>query len=316
MNSLFKKRSVLSVLYNKFRKSTIWYRTLMILAVVLMCAIIYKKLTPKREGFIQQEKFVEKQGVQVFDGFYVAVYDSLFQKNIKTVYELRSIIGETKLNKKTLLLDIGSGTGDVVGMLTKKGYPAEGIDQSSAMVKKAEEKYPDSKFEVKDAMVAMSFPAESFTHITCLHSTVYYMQDKLTFFNNCYRWLRPGGYFVLHLVNRKKFNPIVPASNPLRMVSPQKYAKERITNSYVKFTDCEYKANFDLQTEKDLAIFKEKFKNDTDGHVRQNVHKLYMPTQKQVLKIAKDAGFIMHSKIDLVKSGAEYEYLYVLTKPN
>ena len=29
------------------------------------------------------------------------------------------------------MLDIGSGTGDIVGILTQKGYKAEGIDQSS-----------------------------------------------------------------------------------------------------------------------------------------------------------------------------------------
>jgi len=316
MNSLFEKRSFFSVLYNRFKKTTIWYRSLVFLSFILLCAVIYNKYVPKAEGFQQKEKFIEKQNMDLFDGFYVAIYDSLFKRNIQNAFEMKTLIYKTGLNKKTSLLDIGCGTGDNVGTLTDKGYRVEGIDQSEAMIKMAQEKYPKAKFSVKNAMTAISFSPESFTHISCLHFTIYYMKDKLTFFNNCYRWLRPGGYLMIHLVNRKMFSPIVPASNPLVMVSPQKYAKKRITNSYVKFTDCEYKADFDLQENKDLAIFKEKIKNDSDGHVRQNTHTLYMPTQKTVLKLAKDAGFIMHAKVDMVISGPEYQYLYILKKPN
>ena len=42
-------------------------------------------------------------------------------------------------------------------------------------------------------------------------------------------WLMPGGYLIVHLVDRESFDPILPPGNPLYVVSPQKYAKERIT---------------------------------------------------------------------------------------
>ena len=51
--------------------------------------------------------------------------------------------------------------------------------------------------------------------------------------------MKPGGYLVVHLVNRDMFDPIRPASNPLFMVSPQKYAKNRIVTSTIKFKDFE-----------------------------------------------------------------------------
>ena len=41
----------------------------------------------------------------------------------------------------------------------------------------------------------------------------------------------PGGYFVLHLVNRDKFDPILNTADPLHIVSAQKYAKK----AYYKF---------------------------------------------------------------------------------
>ena len=42
-------------------------------------------------------------------------------------------------------------------------------------------------------------------------------------------------------VNKNKFDPIVPPANPLQLISPQKYAKERITHSFIKFNNRIYK---------------------------------------------------------------------------
>ena len=125
----------------------------------------------------------------------------------------------------------------------------------------------------------------------------------------------PGGYLVLHLVNRDKFDPILNSADPLHLVSAQKYAKKRITNSLVKFKDFQYKANFDLDKSKNLAEFDETFKDDVSGHVRQNKHTLHMETQKHILGIAKNIGFILQGKVDMVTTQYQYQYLYLLYKP-
>ena len=303
-------------LKNKFRKLTCWHQSLLFLAIFLFLVLLNKRMTPQKEGFIQHEKYVEKKGIKIFDEFYVTLYDSLYKSTAKDKYEIGVITENTNLGERSKLLDIGSGTGTIVGHLSSEGYDAEGIDVSSAMIEHSKEKYPDAKFSVKDALVSMSFPANNFTHITCLFFTIYYIENKLSFFTNCMNWLKPGGYLVLHLVDRENFDPIIPAADPLYMVSPQKYAEERITNSYVKFEDCEYKSNFTLKSDKDLGIFSEKIKSDANGHVRQNIHKLYMPTQKSILNQAKDVGFIMHSKHEMTKCLYENQFLYILTKPN
>ena len=124
----------------------------------------------------------------------------------------------------------------------------------------------------------------------------------------------PGGYLVLHLVNRDKFDPILNAADPLHLVSAQKYAKQRITNSLVKFKDFQYKANFSLDKSKNLAEFDETFKDDKSGHVRQNKHKLNMETQKHILSLAKNVGFILQGKIDMVTAQYQYQYIYLLYK--
>ena len=48
----------------------------------------------------------------------------------------------------------------------------------------------------------------------------------------------------------------------------------------------------------------------------KNEHELFMPTQKTILGMAKTAGFILVSKVDMVNVEYEYQYLYVLQKPS
>ena len=46
-------------------------------------------------------------------------------------------------------------------------------------------------------------------------------------------------------------------------------------------------------------------------NIRQNTHKLYMPTQKHILSLAKSVGFILKGKVDMVSAQYEYQYLYI-----
>ena len=126
----------------------------------------------------------------------------------------------------------------------------------------------------------------------------------------------PGGYLILHLVDRVNFDPILPPGNPLLYVSPQKYAKKRITQTSVKFTDFAYNANFDLDEQNNIAKFTEKFKNDKDGKIRKHEHTMYMPDLKEIVDEAQANGFIIQAIVDLVQCQYEYQYLYIFTKPN
>jgi hypothetical protein len=125
----------------------------------------------------------------------------------------------------------------------------------------------------------------------------------------------PGGYLIVHLVDRESFDPILPPGNPLYVVSPQKYAKERITKTKIVFNDFEYTANFNLEKDNDVATFDEKFKFE-DGRVRKQQQMLYMEDTSTIVNAAQDAGFILQGKIDLVKCAYENQYLYLFTKPN
>ena len=292
-----------------------WAKGVLFLAVILIICLVMNLHVPMREGFTQQKKFVLKEGIDCYDGFYSEIYDDLVYDEVKNDFEVGELKRLIKPTSKSRILDVGSGSGHHVKLMKKLGCHAEGIDISPAMVEVAKKKYKDCKFKQGNALDSMAYARNSFSTVTCFYFTIYYMEDKQKFINNVYEWLKPGGFFVLHLVNRDKFDPILNTADPLHIVSAQKYAKKRITNSLVKFKDFQYKANFELDKKNNLAEFKESMTDDKTKHVRQNVHKLYMIPQKEIISMAKQAGFILQGKIDLVQTQYGYQYLYLMYKP-
>jgi len=299
-----------------YKKSSAWGKVLFFVILLLIVITIFRSNKGAKEGFEQTDKFMFKTGSDVYDDFYSDIYDSLVFSNVKDDYEVGQIVNSTKPTQESIILDVGSGTGHHVGLFNKKGFKAIGLDNSHAMVEKAKENYPDYDFVEGDVLNAVQFQPQSFTHIMCLYFTIYYIKDKVQFFNNCMNWLMPGGSLVVHIVDRDMFDPILPPANPLLMLTPQRYAKDRITKSSVTFQDFKYSANFDLDNSKNSAKFVEKFQNKEDGKVfRKQEHAMYMESEKDILTLAKNAGFIVKGKIDLIKAGYEYQYLYLFQKP-
>jgi SAM-dependent methyltransferase len=308
-----------------------WYVLFALMVAVYLLVWINRNFSPRamarksgggggggKEGFAngQTKRFESKTGTDVYDDFYADVYDELFFQPNKLDYEVSSIIKEADLAPNgTYVLDIGSGRGHFVDKMKKNGYSATGLEKSKAMIDVNKRIYPESEVKHGDAMDPMSFPAERFTVITCLTFTVYYMQDKRQFFDNCYQWLSPGGYLVVHLVDRSRFDPMVPAGKPFFLISPQSQAKKRITGSSVKFETFQYKSDFHLKTDND-GVLVETFTDDDTGKIRQNIHNYDMPSHKAVIKMAKETGFIVSAHVDLVSTMNEYQYLYFFKKPN
>jgi SAM-dependent methyltransferase len=192
-----------------------------------------------------------------------------------------------------------------------------GLDTSAAMVEYASKKHPSCKFIQGDPLDFMSFSSEHATAILLLDFAIYYIKDRRTLFYNCYHWLKPGGYLVLHLVNRHMFDPIVPAAKPFTLVSPQSVAKQRITTSDVVFDKFDYKSKFEFDDgEKNDGVTIIETMKDRRGKVRKNVRSLRMSGQKIIIGEAKDAGFTMLGQYDLIKSQREYQYIYILYKPS
>ena len=308
---------ILKSITNFYNKLSPFGKILIFLAILLSLVIMFKSQSYSNitEGFIDDSKVLIKNGDAIYDDFYASIYDYLVYSTAKNEYEVGTIMDATKLAEKSVIADIGCGTGHHVNLLKSRGLDIIGIDKSSAMIKAAKEKYPDGNFVVGDALNNGLFKTDSLTHILCLYFTIYYIKDKRHFFDNAMYWLMPGGYLVVHLVDRETFDPILPPGNPLYIVSPQKYAKERITDTKITFEDFVYTSKFGLDKERDVATFDEKFKYN-DGKVRKQQQVLYMDDTSTIVNMAQDVGFILQSKVDLIKCGYESQYLYIFVKPS
>jgi SAM-dependent methyltransferase len=305
-----------------YNKSSPWAKTFILTLLALLVIAYVRKLQDEDpnqgvgiEGFEQQERFVFKQNNEIYDEFYANIYDYLVYNYHKDEYEIGEIVNKTTPSSQSRILDVGSGTGHHVGLLDAQHIQATGLEISPAMIAQAKKTYPNSKFILGDALNSGAFPANSFTHITCLYFTLYYFPNKTQFFENAMKWLMPGGSLIIHLVDRDKFDPILPPGNPLMFVSPQKYAKSRITHTNLVFDNFDYNANFELDKSKDVAKFIERFQFK-NGQTRKNEHTMYMEKQTAILSKAQDVGFILQEKVELLNCAYDFQYLYVLIKPN
>ena len=297
-----------------YKKNSIWSNLIVLLMIVVIIKCIVNKSKPQREGFSQNSRYVIKRDLDVFDDFYANYYDELAFSNKKNIFEIGEIITLSNMSPHSKVLDVGSGTGHHVAILAEHNIPVIGLDRSRSMVNYAKTTDPNATFTLGDALDKSIYPANSFTHVLCLYYTIYYMQDKKKFFENCMKWIMPGGYLVIHLVDKKNFNPIMP--NGMIDFSQKLSDTDRYTKTIMELRDYSYTSDFlQDQNEPDIFILKEKF-IDKDNMVRENEHTLYMNTQKHILGLAKQQGFIMLGQIDMSPIQYDYQYIYILQKPN
>ena len=302
-----------SITNNKILKNR-WFVLLIILTFALLISKFFNKMLNQlpHEGFTQDSPFISKRNNDIYDSYYAMIYDDIYKTKPRATYEYQQIIDMTHPTlDQSIFLDVGSGTGTLVNALSERGYEAYGIDKSQAMVDIAQIKYPDANMKCGDVKDSMSFDRSTITHITCMNFTIYEIEDRATFFRNCYHWLVPNGYLILHLVEPDKYSPIVPGAVPSILDNPQKYAKKRITESMINFYDFTYKnsANFDKPGE---VTIKEIFKDTKTGNVRENEITLKMDSIRNILFIAQQCGFILHSQISYKTD--ENQYIFILEK--
>jgi len=303
---------------NFYSKLSTFGKMLVFISLLLIVVVFFRTITQNKESFdvnTVNTQVLIKEGVAVYDDFYANIYDYLVFNEIKNDYEIGNIMNNTVPSGKSLIADIGCGTGNHVAKLTSKGLDVIGVDISPSMIQKAKENFPyiSPNFKIGDGLDAYLFKANSLTHILSLYFTIYHMKDKMLFFNNCMKWLMPGGYLIVHLVDKYKVDSILPSENPSYIVSPVNSTDEISTRKII-LKDFVYNSNFKLRDD-NSAIFEEEFKFD-DGRVRKQVQRLYMEDLPTIVNIAQDAGFLLHAKLDMVNCGYEDQYLYVFVKPS
>ena len=290
-----------------------WKEILFYLALLTIIILILKYINnyyDSKEGFSQCSSFSLKTNNDIYDEFYVNIYDTLHKTSNNTEYEYYSILKTTQPDENSVILDIGSGTGNLLNKFDENGYNAHGLEKSKDMIEYSKNKNKLLSIRQGDATDPMTFDKGTFTHICCLDFTIYHIKDKKIFFRNCYNWLLPNGYLILHLVNKEKYDTSVKSANPFLNDNPQNYSKNRILNTNINFIDFNYLNNTEFKNDNKVVI-KETFTNSSNK-VRQNELTLYMEDLDEILKISQNIGFIAHSKITYPLD--KEQFIYILEK--
>jgi len=301
-----------------------WLRFLIVFALILLIVLVYKRIVQKAsifsEGFSQDTPFVMKRDGEVFDIFYSQVYDQIMEPQKSGNFILKNIIRLTKpSSNNSLFLDAGCGTGYLANRLKEYGYQSVGVDKSKPMLEFAKSKYSDINLIKGNLEDPMTFDKARFTHILCSHFTIYHIKDKVGFLRNCFHWLVPGGFIVLHLVDKQNFDPVLSVGKPTIMKStdsPQNYSDSRITDTAVDFIDFKYKSKYQFNRGEPEVIFTEKFTDATTSNVRENEQTYYMNDITDIIKDAQYSGFVEYDKVDMRElNGDQNQFIYIFQKP-
>lgn len=292
------------------------FTVLFILAFVVALIYLYKTLSkdinPYKEGFVQMQKFILKRDADAYDEFYAHIYDKIHLPEDRCKNELKLILEATSADETSVFLDVGCGTGETLKTLNDVGARCFGIDKSEAMVKTAQTKTNSEAIKNADVLDAMNYDRQTFSHILCLYHTIYEIENKAKFFQNCRYWLKNGGVLVVHLVDKGKFNTVMPSAHPYMIDNPQKYVSERITKSSVNFIDFEYDSKYDIQ-DGPVSTIMETFTDAATQKIRQNERRLFMESEDVILKTALNNGFSLYGKINLEPVNSdEHQSLYLL----
>jgi len=311
---------ILSVLNTANNPNNYIFKFLLTITMIYIFYLLWKRYNVFKavtEGFTQNEAYLLKKNEEIYDEFYAEVHDELHCPKNRTWHELLNVINATEpTTRNSVFLDIGSGTGDTVKSLSDAGYRAFGIDKSKAMIELSEKKHNDCDYKLGDVLEPMCFEHKSFSHILCTYFTIYHFQDKLTLLRNCYNWLLPNGYLVLHLVDIDKFDAVSPAAKANLVVNPNKYSNKRITKSTVKFSNYIYNLSYDYRNIKQKELYRnEQFKDKTTGHIRENEELLYIDSPENILKLASYAGFNLHAQFSTKDNlDDEHQFIYILER--
>lgn len=306
-----------TILVRTFKQYTLLEILFAVILIAMACSILYqigRENHNSKEGFTQEKSITVYRGNEVFDDFYVSIYDKLVLDDNKLSVEVHEALADVNDYDKFSILDIGCSTGHHVYQFSSVTDNVLGIDISPSMIKKAKENYPKCNYIIGDALNPNISKPNQYTHVNCVYFTIYYLHDKHAFFKNCHTWLKPGGKLILHVVDPNKFDPIVSAGDPFHLIKPHNFSKKRITETEVEFYQYNYKASYNYYKNENKASFQEKITDKKNDTVRYNEHILYMPPVSTILEEAKKVGFIVIKKKDLAEYDYAYQYIYTLQK--
>ena len=202
--------------------------------------------------------------------------------------------------------------------LNNNGFRAYGIDSSEAMVQYSTSKYPDSEFKCGDVKKSLEFEPETFSHVLCTYFTLYEMGDKSVFFDNCRRWLKTGGYLIVHLVDKLEFDTIVPVGKLFknRHIDENTNTNNgtRILSTSVALPNIQYSHKYAFH-DHDVVNRIETFTDKKTHKVRHQEGRTTITPISDIIQMAKSKGFYVKGYADYFPYNRDkHQYLYFFEK--
>lgn len=275
------------------------------------------------EGFETGESIMLEEPEKYYDALYASVYKALWHKEQQLEFErvsMQDITLAEKVKTDVKVLDLCCGIGQHACWFKDLGLDYTGVDLSPEMLQQARKDCPSSKFQKGDVTSSSLFPPKSFSHGLLLGFSAYMFPNIKSVSDNAYLWIQPGGYFVVHLVEPDKYDPLLDLASPFAAFSLQKYSYERQMKSEIYFDGFKYTGTFIKNKNDEDAAFDEVFSfyntETSPGKIKYREQKQHwhMPSLDSIIDSIKSSGFRLQEKVHLVSCGKEYQYLVYFTK--
>lgn len=270
-----------------------------------------------QEGFENEGSITYEDAEQIYDDVYASIYDLIWNPQDMLKYEQVSMqdIALADWPKTSVkVVDMACGSGPHACWFKNLGVDYTGVDISESMLAKGRENCPSARFQKGDITQVSLFAPKSFSHALLLGFSIYEFQNPKVLSDNAYQWLQPGGYFIVHMVDPDKYDPVHNLASPFAAFSLQKYSYDRQTKSDIFFDKFKYIGKLQKKKNEDDAVYEETFayydkSNNNGTKYRENKHHWNMPSKERMIDIVKSSGFRFEEMVDLVRCGKEYQYL-------
>lgn len=285
--------------------------------------------TTSAEGFESQSR---KNGTRqmidnpdkFYDDFYVQrIHQAYYpdSKNICRCSDLyKSAFVRIYPKNSTRVLLVGANTGRFLDALCGICPNVYGITKYPKLRDLANTMAPKARVKLGDAAQDDTlFREGTFTHVIFEDRTLYEYHshdERRVALQNAIKWLRPGGRLVLRVVDRDRFDPMIPTSVPLRGLNIQNYLKDQKRDSRVHFKDGSYiLTNFTAIPSEDRAVFREDLYDNGGAFVRTHVHRWSMPQKDAILEEVVGMGLEHDNSVSLAPCTTPNEAYEIFVKP-
>lgn len=128
------------------------------------------------------------------------VYDHIFPQNLKQRTFIENI---RPLKTSDAILDVGCATGNLTALLAERSQGVIGLDLDHDLLLEAKEKHPSITFKEMN-MLEIWHLNTSFDLVVSFGNTLVHLpslESIETFFHEVYRTLKPGGHFMVQIIN-------------------------------------------------------------------------------------------------------------------